>query len=296
MPDGRSAADDTLSALARAKLRPAERRVAAVVGERRAEVPRMSIAELAAAAGVSEPTVHRFCRAIGCAGFPEFKLRLAEGLASGTPYVHRDVAVGDPFGVVVEKIFDSSQRALADLRGSLNRAAVERALALLRGAKRIECCGGGLGVAMALDLQLKLMRLGVPAVWNPDTHTQAMAAAVLRPGDVVVILSVHGGSWELVRIARTARESGASVIAVARSGAPIAALADVFIAVDTAEDTEIYTPSQSRLAVLLVVDVLTTALTSGMGPGVVERLRRVKPAVQLAPAATCRGTGVRGRR
>ena len=283
MPDGRSAADDTLSALARAKLPPAERRVAAVVAERRADVPRMSIAELAGAARVSEPTVHRFCRALGCEGFPEFKLRLAEGLASGTPYVHRDVAVGDPFEVVVEKIFDSSQRALADLRRSLDRGAVARALALLRAAKRIECCGAGLGTAMAHDLQLKLMRLGVPAIWNPDSHTQAMAAAVLEPGAVVVILSVHGRSWELLRIARVARANGAAVIAVACSGAPIAPLADVFIAVDTAEDTEVYTPSQSRLAVLVVVDVLVTALTAGMGPAVADRLRRVKEAVQNPP-------------
>ena len=291
MPDGRSAADDTLSALARAKLRPAERRVAAVVSERRADVPRMSIAELAAAAGVSEPTVHRFCRALGCAGFPAFKLRLAEGLASGTPYVHRDVAIGDPLPVVVDKIFDSTQRAFADLRGRLDREAIARAVALLRGARRIECCGAGLGSAMALDLQIKLMRLGVPAVWHPDNHTQAMAAAVLVPGDVVVLLSVHGATWELLRIVRTARESGAAVIGVAASGAPVAAHCDVFIAVDTAEDTEIYTPSQSRLAVLLVVDMLTTALMSSLGPAIVGRLRRVKETVRPAP-----GRGGRRRR
>ena len=82
MPEGGFTADDTLSALAHAKLRPSERRVAAIVAERRRDVPRMSIAELAREAGVSEPTVHRFCRALGCEGFPAFKLRLAEGLAS----------------------------------------------------------------------------------------------------------------------------------------------------------------------------------------------------------------------
>jgi len=288
MPDGRNPFDDTLSAIARAKLRPAEQREAALVTERRAEVPRMSIAELAGAAGVSEPTVHRFCRAMGCAGFPAFKLRLAEGLASGTPYLHRDVAIGDSFDVVVDKMFDSTQRALADLRHTLDRAALARAVVLLRNARRIECCGGGLGTAMALDAQIKLMRLGVPAVWNPDTHTQTMAAAGLRQGDVVLILSVHGASWELQRIARTARTSGATVIGVACSDAPLAHDCDLFLAVDTAENTTIYTPSQSRLAVLLVVDILTTALMSSLGPDIVKRLKRVKESVQQEPSAPAR--------
>ena len=38
----------------------------------------LSIARLATAAGVSEPTVNRFCRSLGCRGFPDFKLRLAQ--------------------------------------------------------------------------------------------------------------------------------------------------------------------------------------------------------------------------
>lgn len=292
MPDARHVAEDTLSALSQAKLRPAERRVAAIVAERRAEVPRMSIAELAAAAKVSEPTVHRFCRALGLEGFPAFKLSLATGLASGTPYVHRDVAIGDPVPLVVDKILDSTLRALADLRGRLDRARIAQAVGLLRSARHIACCGGGLGSAMALDAQIKLMRLGVPAVWNPDTHTQAMAAAVLGRGDVVLMLSVHGKSWELMRIVRTARESGASVIGIARSDAPIARHCDVFIAVDTAENTEVYTPSQSRLAVMMVVDMLTTATMSAQGPAVVARLKRAKDAV----ATGSRAGPVAGRR
>jgi len=296
MPDGRTATDDTLSALAQAKLRPAERRVAAIVAERRDDVPRMSIAELAAAAGVSEPTVHRFCRALGLDGFPAFKLSLAAGLASGTPYVHRDVAIGDPLSVVVDKIFDSTLRALADLRHRLDRGRIAEAVKLLRNARHIECCGGGIGTAMALDAQIKLMRLGVPAVWNPDTHTQAMAAAVLRRGDVVLLLSVHGGSWELMRIARTAQESGASVIGIACSDAPVARHCDVFIAVDTAENTEIYTPSQSRLAVMMVVDMITTAIMTSLGPAVVTRLKRVKDTVRSGPEPSRRATRPNRRR
>jgi len=44
---------------------------------------RSSIAVLAAAAGVSEPSVNRFCKRFGASGFPDFKLQLARSLVSG---------------------------------------------------------------------------------------------------------------------------------------------------------------------------------------------------------------------
>jgi RpiR family carbohydrate utilization transcriptional regulator len=280
-------ADDTLSALSRAKLRPAERRVAAIVVERQRDVAGMSIAELAATAGVSEPTVLRFCRTLGSPGFPEFKLRLAEGLASGTPYLHRDVALDDAFGVVVDKIFDSTQRALADLRKTIDRAALERAVAMLASAQRIDCLGAGTGSSMAYDAQMKLMRLGVPAVWHPDTHAQTIACSGLGAGDVALVFGIQGNARELLRAARTAAMAGASVIGIARGGARLAECCDVFLAVETAENTEIYTPSQSRIAVLTVLDILATALMVRLGPRVLDRLRRAKLSVQddTPPAA-----------
>ncbi len=285
MTHARPAADDTLSALARAKLRPAERRVADIVTARQRDVASMSIAQLAASAGVSEPTVVRFCRALGSSGFPEFKLRLAEGLASGTPWLHRDVAIDDSFDVVVDKILDSTQRALADLRRTLDRAALDRAVDILAAAPRIECLGGGTGSAMAYDAQMKLMRLGAPAAWHPDSHAQTIACSGLGPGDVALIFGIQGNARELLRAARTARATGAAVVGIARQGARMAADCDVFLAVETAEDTEIYTPSQSRIAVLTVLDILATALMVRRGPAVLDRLRRAKLSVQEAPAA-----------
>jgi RpiR family carbohydrate utilization transcriptional regulator len=296
LPVPSSAAEDTLSALARADLRPAERRVADIVAERRRDVSAMSIAELAAAAGVSEPTVLRFCRAVGSPGFPEFKLRLAEGLASGTPYLHRDVAIDDPFDVVVDKIFDSTQRALADLRRTLDRKALARAVATLARARRIECIGAGTGSAMAYDAQMKLMRLGAPAAWHPDSHAQTIACAGLGRGDVALFFAIQGNARELLRAARAARQAGARVVGIARAGALLAGACDVFVAVETAENTEIYVPSQSRIAVLAVVDMLATALMARLGPPVLERLRRAKLSVQEARAGDARaGAGARAR-
>src|SRR5690606_6229900 len=66
-----------------ADLRRAERRVADLVLANVAFAVDASNAEIARRAEVSEPTVTRFCRAIGCDGVRDFKLKLAQSVVVG---------------------------------------------------------------------------------------------------------------------------------------------------------------------------------------------------------------------
>ena len=98
------------------ELRPAERRVADVVLADVTFAVDASNAEIARRADVSEPTVTRFCRAIGCDGVRDFKLKLAQSVVVGRLYL----APGEP--------------AAADHR---RLAALERRVR--RGAQRARC-------------------------------------------------------------------------------------------------------------------------------------------------------------
>ena len=70
-----------------AQLRASERKVADWVLRDPAKVPEMTMAQLAAAAGVSEPTVARFAEAAGFEGFSALKLALAkEAAPAANPY------------------------------------------------------------------------------------------------------------------------------------------------------------------------------------------------------------------
>ena len=57
-------------------LRKSELKVAEYVLKNPLKVIRMRIVDLAEEAKVSEPTVVRFCRGVGCKGFQDFKLAL----------------------------------------------------------------------------------------------------------------------------------------------------------------------------------------------------------------------------
>ena len=76
------------------ELNKAEKKVAEVILLNPQQATRFSIAALAQAASVSEPTVNRFCRSFGVSGYPELKLQLAQSLASGAAYVSRCLAHG----------------------------------------------------------------------------------------------------------------------------------------------------------------------------------------------------------
>ena len=76
-------------------LNKAERKVAEIILQNPQQATRFSIAALAQAASVSEPTVNRFCRSFGVSGYPELKLQLAQSLASGAAYVSRAVEADD---------------------------------------------------------------------------------------------------------------------------------------------------------------------------------------------------------
>src|SRR5437868_5400837 len=91
------AAIDIVSRIQRveSELSPAERRVADVVCRDYEGATRTTIADLASKAGVSQPTVTRFCRSVGCPSFAQFKIRLATTLTVAAVYLRSDRVFSD---------------------------------------------------------------------------------------------------------------------------------------------------------------------------------------------------------
>ncbi len=262
---------------ARAGLSPSERRVADIVLGDPDSVPRKNLAALAQEAAVSEPTVLRFCRSLGLEGYADFKIALAAALAAGgIAYVHRDVSFGDDVSVVRSKIVQSSMSALAGLQNTLDDSALEEAAARIGAARRIALFAVGLANTVSNDAQHKFMRIGLAPEALHDTHLQTMSAATLTKGDVALVFSYNGRIKDIVRCAKVARQGGAHVIGVTRTGSPLAEELDLLIAVDTPEDTFLYAPMTTRLSHFVVVDLLATLVALARGPEVVATTEHIK--------------------
>lgn len=262
---------DTYGLLSRA-----ERKVADAILGQPHKVLQLAIAEMADLAGVSEPTVIRFCRSLGQRGYSDFKLQLAQSLATAANYVHTDLDQGHDVDDVVREIFDHSVNSLLNARNSLGHDQLRKAVGALKKALRVEIFGFGASAVVAADAGQKLMRLNVPVCVHHDRHNQIIIASVLDMHSVVIAISHSGSSIDLIDSARLARESGATVIAITRAGSPLAELADILLSAGLDEDTSRYMPMRSRLVHLVMIDVLIVSLSLALGDVALERLSKVK--------------------
>ena len=240
-----------------------------------------AVAEIALRAGVSQPTVIRFCRTLGYKGLPEFKLALSASISqSGLPYVHAELNTDDDMGNVMEKVLGNTAAALLGARRSLKESELENAVSWLASARRIEFYGVGNSGIVAQDAQHKFFRFGISAVAYSDAHIQLMAAAVLAPQDVLVAVSNSGSSIEILDAAGIAKKNGARLIAITHPDSPLAHVADCVLATAVQEDANLYTPMVSRLLQLAVVDILAIGLALRLGETASLQLEKGKLSVR----------------
>lgn len=270
---------------ARENLRRSERLVADYILANRQEVIHMRIVDLAQEAHVSEPTVVRFCRAVGCDGFQNFKLALAQHIAHSPQYEAFTFSDEDSARQYTFKVFDATMEAMKKVRDSIEVEAIEQAVAKLEGARRVELYGFGASAAVAHDAQHNLFRLQINASVYADPHMQAMSAMSLGREDVVVAISQSGRTRALLDGIKLARNSGATVIALAPSNTPLASASDIAIYIDVDLEDGKYTPLPSRLAHMAVLDILAVGLSSRK-KGLREHLNSIEKGLQalrLAP-------------
>jgi len=262
------------------QLSKSAQKVAAVILANPTSAIRAPISSIAKAAGVSEPTVNRFCRSLGCDGYPDFKVKLAQELGNGLPKMAQDVEVGDSTAALVAKIFASTHASLQATQAVIDPIAIESAVKALAKARSIVFFGLGASGPVALDAQHKFFRCNVPVVAHLDVLNQRMVSAGLSADDVAVCISYTGRTLPMLDVARLAKEAGATVIGITAGQSPLAAECDIVLAVDTPEDTDLYTPMTSRIAHLVLIDVLATAVSLLRGPSFSAHLQRIKASVK----------------
>ena len=245
------------------ELSPAEQRVATLVLEHPRKVLGEPIAEIARLAEVSQPTVIRFCRSLGFLGLADFKLKFASSLTGTIPVRHSQVRISDSTHDLSAKVIDNTVSAILKFRDQLDVASIDRAIALLRKANRVEFYAMGNSRVVALDGQHKFFRFRIPTSSYGDSHLFKLAAELLQPGDVVIAISNSGELPELLAAVDTARAAGADVIAITGSKSALAKKASICLAVDHSEDSTTFLSMISRILQLLLIDIMSVGISLG---------------------------------
>lgn len=233
-------------------------------------------AQVAARAGVSAPSVVRAARAIGFDGFADLKLEIARARGSADFFAPpRTLDAGADTEAVIESITRSGADALTALRGALDPGDVRRAVEAIRDCGQLLSYGAGPSATVAADAVFRMRAMGVRTAGIVDHESAMIAARLMAPGDVSVIVSSTGRTATTLAVADAASAAGATVVAITNHHATaLTDLADIVLVTGGAPLSAQLAASESRLAQLTVVDVLVTALALT----VPDRVRRAERA------------------
>lgn len=260
-------------------LTKSERRIADYIMDNADKIMAETISELAAHTESSEITVSRFCKKLGFTGLQSLKIALAAEL-SAEETGGEDISPCDSYESIAGKIFQNITDGLQDTLKLLDFQAVDEAVSLLLGARRIAVYGFGNSATVCRDIETRFLRFGMVVQAYSDAHQQVTSASLLEAQDAVIAVSHTGATLELLDTVRIAKERGAKVIAITSyAHSNLARLADIVL---NGMGREVHYRSEavaSRLVHMAIADVLYTGIAMKMPDKYKENLSRMRAVI-----------------
>lgn len=261
-------------------LRPSEKKVARYVLDHPEEVVDLSVTELAQRSGVSDATIVKFCQRIGYAGYQQFKIMLSRELARPAHADYGELDPADDISKVKAKVITMNMSALEETLRTLSDTELERAVDAICRAPLIHLYGVGASACVALDAQLKFLRINRRCHAFTDNHAQRAMAALLAPGDVAIGISHSGFTKDIVDALRIAHEAGATTICITNHfDSPVTEVSDIRLFTAAQEPALRSGAIASRVAQLSIIDVLFIGVAQRDYDQNLEYLERTRMAV-----------------
>lgn len=245
----------------KSSLSKAEEKVVDYIIKNPSEVIYLSVSGLAEKSDVSDATIVRTCQKLGMNGYQDLKVTLAQDIVTPLQSIHEEIEENDSPSVITEKVFQSTMHTLQFTCDTLQHGTIEKASDILNESKRVAIFGLGNSHSIAIDLQHKLMRLGINATAYTDSHMQTIASVNLNSDDCVFAISHSGSSKDVVDAARIAKSNGTKIISLTNIGrSPLADLADVQLTTISKESQYHIVALASRVAQMVIIDTLYTII------------------------------------
>jgi DNA-binding MurR/RpiR family transcriptional regulator len=261
-------------------LRKSEMKVADYVLDKAEDVIHFSVSQLAEQACVSDPTVIRFCRAMGFKGFQDFKIHLAQSVIPPVRTIHESMNEKEDAPELVRKVFATSREAIQRTLGTLDFKVVQEAIEALCHAEKIIFHGLGGSATVAMDAHHKFFRIGIPCEWYSDSHMALMATAMMKQSHVFVAISHSGSTLDVIESVQSAKGVGATTIGITSyEKSPLSKVVKHTLLVGSSETGFRFEPMASRIAQLCVIDVLSVGVSLLRSDEVLSNLVKSRNAI-----------------
>ena len=232
-----------------------EGKIARWMLEHEIELVDTPIKDIAINCGVSQPSVVRFCKKLGCNGIKDLKI-LVDGMRSDTsdslPCTFDD---GDKD--IYKKVFASSIESLERSFSFVTWEEVSELAERIINASTISVFGIGGSALAARHLSEEMLRLGLKSMCFTDLYSISSSASTYTNDDLLIFISRQGETIELVNKAQKAKNTGANIALITTNeNSTLFSLSDLALLVSENQYLLDDRNSYSRLGELALIESL----------------------------------------
>lgn len=235
----------------------------------------LSIAQLAETLSMSEATVSRFARHVGCRDFKHLKqVVLAQTQTRTGPADKLAATLAEGDGAPLPHWLEQQRYCLEKTEALLDPAEFHRAVQAIVEARRVFVYAKNASRSMAELLRFRLRRIGVDVRLLAGAGNELLEGlAVAGPGDLVVVFSFSKRSTEGAILLDWQREAGYRTLLFTGQLSPLPdPQPDIRLFVYRGEANEYH----SMAAPAAIVDALVLGVSAKLGDRAVNRLARLR--------------------
>ena len=242
-----------------------EQKVMAFLRAHEDSVMDLSISEIAEGAGVSSPTVVRFCKSLGFEGLKDFKINFqAETIK--TRQINEPITWTSSDEDIRTLMKEKSAFSVQSLFSSENMDAMDRMVKAIVKADNIEIIGmGGSGI-IAEYLFKELLRYGKKASLFSDPYMTVHSSVGRHEGDICIAISCSGTNNDVLTAVNRAKKDGKKIYSITNNGdSTLAGMSETYVKSCTVTGFMDEGNAFSRLSQFAAVNMITlkTALNLG---------------------------------
>ena len=214
------------------------------------------VREVAKHCNCDDALIVRFCQRIGYSGFSEFKMSLAaEYFPAGIKL--KELTHDDSFTRLKKNFLENNVRVFHDTVSLFKEDDINKAVEILSQAATIyifAACASGI---VATDLRMKLIRLGLNAVFDKDPEYSKMYLGLCTKHDAVVAISYTGVTENVCKMAAGAKAKDVPVISITNHPqSRLAGASDICLLTASDEKLLRLGAMTSRIAQYSIIDFL----------------------------------------
>lgn len=254
-----------------------QRRIAALIRENYDKTAFMTANQLGKQAGVSESTVVRFAVELGYEGYPQMQKAMQETVLNTLTSVQRMGVAQTRIGSrdVIATVLQNDGEKLRQTAESVDRAAFDKAVSSILGAKNIYVVGSRSAAALArfLVFYLQYMFDCVHIVTDSDCGVMQERMLHIKPGDVILAFSFPRHCTATMEAVAYGRNAGATVIGITNSTlSPLTELCDCVLLAKS----DMVSVVDSLVAPMSLVNALIVALAAEKEEALRSRMEKLE--------------------